>query len=82
MAIEPVETKREIVERPRNIVFSKVVPIGVEITANIAANDTVIETFRYRPVEPCSPGKELRCVIVIDFVEDYPAPMPVPEAEA
>lgn len=72
--IEPTEVKKEIVERPRNIQYRSIVPIGTEVTAQIAANGTVAETFKYKPMEPCAPGKILRCLITIDFVEDDPAP--------
>ena len=72
--INPSDLVIQAVQRPRNIVFSSMVPIGTKIDALLSANGTPIQTFEYTPVEPCRPGNILRCNIVIDFVEDVPTP--------
>ena len=70
--INPSDLVIQAVQRPRNIVFSSMVPIGTKIDANLLANGEQVQTFSYTPVQPCSDGNILRCVITIDFIEDRP----------
>jgi len=72
MAITPSDAVVSVIQRPRNILFTSMVPVGTKIDANIFANGTEIQTFSYTPTEPCREGMVLRCNIVIDFVEDVP----------